>query len=122
MAEKFISGGPANPEFTCAILGRRALPTVRIEPDGEFYDYRAKYVSNDTRYACPSGLPDALEARVRELCAKAFELLGARVIVTGVSAEIARTLLPIDAELGTLVTRSTLRSGFAHAYTQCRRL
>jgi D-alanine-D-alanine ligase len=78
MAEKFISCGAGNPEFTCAVLGKRALPTIRIEPDGEFYDYRAKYISNDTRYLCPSGLPDSLEVRVRELCLQAFELLGAR--------------------------------------------
>ena len=67
-------------------------------------------------------LPDESFAMGLRKTAIGVELLGARVIVTGVSAEIARTLLPIDAELGTLVTRSTLRSGFAHAYTQCRRL
>jgi D-alanine-D-alanine ligase len=78
MAERFISCGARHPEFTCAILGRRALPTIRIEPDGEFYDYHAKYISNDTRYHCPGGLSDALEARVRTLCVQAFDLLGAR--------------------------------------------
>ncbi|MCC6207750.1 MAG: D-alanine--D-alanine ligase [Gammaproteobacteria bacterium] len=78
MAEKFISCGAGNPEFTCAILGRRALPTIRIEPDGEFYDYRAKYLSDETRYVCPSGLSAAVEERVRALCLRAFDLLGAR--------------------------------------------
>jgi D-alanine-D-alanine ligase len=78
MAEKFISCGPQHPEFTCAILGRCALPTIRIEPDGEFYDYHAKYISNDTRYTCPSGLSDELESRIQEMCVKAFEQLGAR--------------------------------------------
>jgi D-alanine-D-alanine ligase len=78
MAERFISCGPQHPEFTCAILGTRALPTIRIEPDGEFYDYHAKYISDNTRYTCPSGLSGALESRIREMCVKAFELLGAR--------------------------------------------
>lgn len=78
MAERFISCGAGNPEFTCAILGRDALPTIRIEPDGEFYDYRAKYLSDETRYVCPSGLSAALEGRVRALCLQAFDLLGAR--------------------------------------------
>jgi D-alanine-D-alanine ligase len=78
MAERFISGGPKKAEYTCAILDGRALPTIRIEPDGEFYDYHAKYISNDTKYACPSGLPDALEAEARRICLAAFELLGAR--------------------------------------------
>lgn len=78
MAERFISCGAGNPEFTCAILGRNALPTIRIEPDGEFYDYRAKYLSDETRYVCPSGLSAAVEGRVRALCLRAFDLLGAR--------------------------------------------
>jgi D-alanine-D-alanine ligase len=78
MAEKFISCGPKHPEFTCAILDRHALPTVRIEPDGEFYDYHAKYISDDTRYTCPSGLPEKIETRIREISVKAFDLLGAR--------------------------------------------
>lgn len=78
MAERFIDSGETKAEYTCAILDGEALPTIRIEPDGEFYDYRAKYLSNDTRYICPSGLPEALEDQARRLCVQAFELLGAR--------------------------------------------
>lgn len=78
MAERFIDSGAAKAEYTCAILDGQALPTIRIEPDGEFYDYHAKYISNDTRYSCPSGLPAALEAQAQQMCAQAFELLGAR--------------------------------------------
>jgi len=73
LAERMVSGG----EYTCSILDGEALPIIRIEPDGEFYDYNAKYISNNTRYHCPSGLPDALESRIRALCLAAFELLGA---------------------------------------------
>ncbi|EIT69175.1 MULTISPECIES: D-alanine--D-alanine ligase [Hydrocarboniphaga] len=73
LAERMITGG----EYTCAILDGQALPTIRIEPDGEFYDYNAKYISNDTRYHCPSGLPAALEAEIQALSLRAFELLGA---------------------------------------------
>lgn len=73
LAEREIRGG----EYTCAILDGQALPTIRIEPDGEFYDYNAKYISNDTRYHCPSGLPAALEAEIQALSLRAFELLGA---------------------------------------------
>jgi D-alanine-D-alanine ligase len=80
MAEAFISSssGGRNAEYTCAILSGRALPLIRIEPDGEFYDYHAKYISNDTRYHCPSGLPAELEAHCQNICLSAFELLGAR--------------------------------------------
>ncbi|WP_420464509.1 D-alanine--D-alanine ligase [Panacagrimonas sp.] len=73
IAERCIEGG----EYTCAILDGAALPTIRIEPDGEFYDYHAKYVSERTRYVCPSGLPAELEARIQGICLQAFDLLGA---------------------------------------------
>ena len=78
MAERFIAGGSQGHEFTCAVLNGEALPTIRIEPDGEFYDYHAKYLSDATRYHCPSGLEAELELRVQKICLRAFELLGAR--------------------------------------------
>ncbi|TAJ54904.1 MAG: D-alanine--D-alanine ligase [Nevskiaceae bacterium] len=78
MAEQFIGRAGKNDEFTCPILLGRALPVIRIEPDGEFYDYNAKYISNDTRYHCPSGLEAGFEAQVQALCLKAFALAGCR--------------------------------------------
>lgn len=78
MAERFIAGGSQGHEFTCAILHGEALPTIRIVPDGEFYDYNAKYLSDNTRYHCPSGLDAGLEAEVQAICLRAFQLLGAR--------------------------------------------
>lgn len=74
MAEQFIAGG----EYTCAIVDGRALPTIRIEPDGEFYDYNAKYLSDKTQYHCPSGLDAALESHIQDICLRAFEIVGAR--------------------------------------------
>lgn len=78
MAERFIGGGSYGHEFTCAILNGEALPTIRIVPPGEFYDYQAKYLSDDTRYHCPSGLPAELEAEIQAICLRAFQILGAR--------------------------------------------
>ncbi|MDE2149634.1 MAG: D-alanine--D-alanine ligase [Gammaproteobacteria bacterium] len=75
MAEAAVDGGG---EFTCAILDGEALPLIRIEPDAEFYDYTAKYLSEQTRYLCPSGLDPAHEVRLRQLSLRAFELLGGR--------------------------------------------
>jgi D-alanine-D-alanine ligase len=63
-------------EYTVGILEREALPSIRIVPPGEYYDYHAKYVSDDTRYVCP-GLDGEAE---RELCAlalAAFDATGA---------------------------------------------
>lgn len=78
MAEHFVAGGAHGHEFTCAVLDGEALPMIRIEPDGEFYDYNAKYLSDATRYHCPCGLDAALEARIQAICVQAFDLIGAR--------------------------------------------
>ena len=70
LAEKWISGT----ELTVAILDGRALPVIKLEAEGEFYDFNAKYVSDNTSYVCPCGLPAELEAQVQSLAVKAFEL------------------------------------------------
>jgi len=72
LAERFIGGG----EYTVAILGEQALPVIKIEPASEFYDYEAKYLRNDTRYLCPSGLGAAQEAEMQDLARQGFALLG----------------------------------------------
>ncbi len=62
-------------ELTVGILGDVALPTIRIVPKGEWYDYHAKYVSDDTRYLCP-GLEGTDEDGVRALALAAFQAAG----------------------------------------------
>lgn len=76
LAEKFIDGA----EFTVGILGRDALPLIRLEPaqDRAFYDFDAKYLRNDTRYLCPAGLSDTQEMALRQLALEAFRLVGGR--------------------------------------------
>jgi D-alanine-D-alanine ligase len=72
IAERFIGGG----EYTVAILGEQALPVIKIEPANEFYDYDAKYLRDDTRYLCPSGLDAAMECEMQRLALLAFALIG----------------------------------------------
>jgi D-alanine-D-alanine ligase len=72
IAEAYIGGG----EYTCAMLGDTVLPTIKIEPASEFYDYQAKYFRDDTVYHCPSGLSDTAEIEMRELARIAFKVLG----------------------------------------------
>jgi D-alanine-D-alanine ligase len=62
-------------EYTVGILGAQALPSIRIVPAGEYYDYHAKYVSDETRYICP-GLNDGAEEEMRELALTAFRAAG----------------------------------------------
>jgi D-alanine-D-alanine ligase len=74
IAERFIGGG----EYTAAIVGGQALPVIKIEPANEFYDYEAKYLRNDTRYLCPSGLSAEQEAEMQRLAQLGFALIGGR--------------------------------------------
>ena len=72
IAEQFIDGI----ELTCAILGDRALPLIKLETPRDFYDYEAKYVADDTRYILPCGLPARKEQELQQLCLAAFRSLG----------------------------------------------
>lgn len=73
MAEAWVTGS----EYTAAILGREALPLIRLETDHPFYDYDAKYLADDTRYLIPCGLPEAEEQRLQALALAAFDAIGA---------------------------------------------
>ncbi len=78
LCEEFIDGE----EVTCPVLGEGAsavaLPVVRIQaPDGN-YDYEHKYISNDTNYLIPSGLPAHEEEEIQRLVLKAYRVLGCR--------------------------------------------
>jgi len=71
LVEQLIQGD----EFTVGILGEQVLPTIRIVPKGEYYDYHAKYVAEDTQYICP-GLQGAAEEQMQELARSAFITAG----------------------------------------------
>lgn len=73
IAERWIEG----PEYTVAILGQQALPVIRLETGNAFYDYAAKYQSDETRYHCPCGLPQEEEVRLQDLALTAFNAVGA---------------------------------------------
>jgi len=72
IAEPLLEGE----EYTVAILGDQALPSIRIEAKEVFYDYQAKYFSDETAYFCPSGLSVAREDELRDLSVAAFNSLG----------------------------------------------
>lgn len=72
LAEQFIEGM----ELTIAILGEMTLPLVRIQAESGLYDYEAKYVSDTTRYFCPSGLSAAQEGAIQAQALQAHKILG----------------------------------------------
>ncbi|WWP00573.1 MAG: D-alanine--D-alanine ligase [Candidatus Dasytiphilus stammeri] len=74
LVEKWLSG----PEYTAVILGDSVFPIIRIQSSGIFYDYQAKYLSQDTQYLCPSGLSIVQEAYLKKLVLKAWRALGCK--------------------------------------------
>lgn len=73
IAERYIAGA----EFTVAVLNGEALPPIRLETNNTFYDFNAKYQSDDTRYHCPCGLESKKEAQLKQLAVDAFNAVGA---------------------------------------------
>jgi len=74
LAERWITGA----EYTGAVLGDQALPLIRLETPNAFYDYDAKYRSEQTRYLIPCGLDAARESELQDLVRRAFTAVGAR--------------------------------------------
>ncbi|WP_312663039.1 D-alanine--D-alanine ligase [Pantoea sp. CTOTU49201] len=72
LIEAFLSGA----EYTVGIVGEQILPSIRIKTASEFYDYEAKYISDDTEYYCPSGLSAEQEAELQTLVWSAWRALG----------------------------------------------
>lgn len=72
LVEQYVSG----PEFTIAMLDGEILPPIRLGTDHVFYDYEAKYLSDNTSYQIPCGLEEDKEQELRELTARACAALG----------------------------------------------
>lgn len=72
LLEEFVEGM----EATVGVLDGQALGSTEIVPGEAFYDYRAKYDSDATRYYSPARLtPESLE-RLHRLAEQAVALLG----------------------------------------------
>ncbi len=73
-AERWIEGA----EFTVAVLAGQALPAIQLKTNNAFYDFQAKYLSNDTQYLCPCGLSAEQEQKLKNLALQAFHSLGCK--------------------------------------------
>ena len=74
LIEEWLAGD----EFTVPVLDGEVLPSIKIVPEGEFYDYDAKYISDNTQYFCPAGLSDEREQELRRLVKQAYDVVGCR--------------------------------------------
>lgn len=72
IAEKAMTGG----EYTTAIVAGEALPIVHMQASNDFYDYSAKYLQDDTKYFCPSGLDTTVEQLCQQISLQAANAIG----------------------------------------------
>lgn len=93
-----VEGGvPNTRELECAVLGNddpKASIVGEIVPSNEFYDYEAKYVSDDSKLLIPAPLDETRANEIREMSVKAFRALDL--------AGLARVDFLMDNESGAL--------------------
>ncbi|MDP4180146.1 MAG: D-alanine--D-alanine ligase [Bacillota bacterium] len=74
LVEEFINGR----EVECAVLGNDdpiASTVGEVIPCNEFYDYKAKYIDNNSKVIIPADLPESTIAEIREYAVRAFKSL-----------------------------------------------
>jgi len=67
-------------ECECAVLGNdspEASVVGEVVPGNEFYDYRAKYVDDNSDLIIPADLPESITEEVRRLSVEAFQAIDA---------------------------------------------
>lgn len=74
LIEQWVTGR----EYTCAILNNSALPLIQLKTTHDFYDFDAKYKSNDTQYICPCDLTPEIEQELQQLVLLAFQVIGSK--------------------------------------------
>ena len=73
MAEEWVQGG----EYTISVLDDEALPVIQLQTPHDFYDFEAKYKSNDTQYLLPCGLEEMAEVQLQVQALQAFRATNA---------------------------------------------
>ena len=89
--ERFVAGT----EVAVTVLEQpagelRALPPVEVRPDGEVYDYAARYTAGATEFVAPAEIPAGALTACEEAALTAHRTLGLR--------HLSRTDLMVDAE------------------------
>lgn len=88
LIEEFIAGTEVSVSVIDGDDGPRALPPVEICPDGEAYDYQARYTAGATEFFVPARLDPAATQAVTDVALAAHRILGLR--------DLSRTDLIVD--------------------------
>ncbi|AQQ10214.1 D-alanine--D-alanine ligase B [Sedimentisphaera cyanobacteriorum] len=102
LIESYIQGK----EFTVGIAAANILPSIKIQPQTGFYDYNAKYISDNTGFLF--GAADKqLEEQMQQISEKAFNLLECR--------DLARVDFMIDSGKPLLIEVNTIPGFTSHS-------
>ena len=75
LIEEFIPGR----EIQVAVLGKKILGAIELEPKRKFYDYEAKYNSNaKTKHIIPVNLNKKDSDKIKNIAYKAHQIIGCR--------------------------------------------
>ena len=75
LVEEYIDGH----EIECSVLGNdETMVSIcgEIVPANEFYDYEAKYISDNSELHIPARISDEVSDKVREIAEKAYKIMG----------------------------------------------
>jgi D-alanine-D-alanine ligase len=78
LIERYIKGR----ELTVSIIGNEpvALPIIEIKPKSGFYDYKAKYTKNMTKYIVPAKLDGTISRQISNAAVKCHKILQCKSI------------------------------------------
>ena len=76
IAERYIPGR----ELTCAVLDGKAQAVSEIISENKFFDYDAKYTSDNTQYSLPADIPQDIYDLAMKQSEAIFETLGCQGI------------------------------------------
>jgi D-alanine-D-alanine ligase len=74
--ERYIAGTEVAVSVIDLGDGPIALPAVEIVPDGEFYDYNARYTAGLTEFFAPARITDDVSQRVADAALTVHTVLG----------------------------------------------
>jgi len=113
MIEQYISGR----EITVSILENRALPIIEIRSKTGFYDYHAKYISEQTEFLFDTIDEPALVEKINQAALTCFNTLGCRGFAR-VDFILGEDKIPYTLEINTIpgfTTHSLLPKAAAKA-------
>ena len=99
LLERHVAGR----DLAVAVVDGEALPVVEAVPEGDVYDFDARYEIGRTSFVCPAELPGAVTAEAQALAVRVHELLGCR--------DVSRVDLLCDAEGGLHVLEADVVPG-----------